>query len=130
MTWTAVLLVALGSAIGGVARYGVGEWMAFHCGTDFPWGTLAVNIAGSFLIGLAYGLSEEAWVRNLIGVGILGGFTTFSSFSWQTLCLMQEGRAAYALTNVAGSFAGCLVAVWLGWWLAQALRPAFGITSA
>ncbi|MBA2480338.1 MAG: fluoride efflux transporter CrcB [Planctomycetes bacterium] len=129
MTWTAVLLVALGSAIGGVARFALGEWWAFRAETGFPWATIVINVSGSFLIGLAFGLSERAWVRQFVAVGLLGGYTTFSSFSLQTLQLVHEQRFGAACANVGVSVACCLIAVWLGYALAKLIAPQ-ALTSA
>jgi fluoride exporter len=120
------LQVALGSALGGVCRFALSGAFELRLGTGFPWGTIAVNVIGSFCIGLAFGLSEREWVRHFIGVGVLGGFTTFSSFSWQTLSLIQQDRLGPACVNVAGSVVLCLCAVWAGYALARALRPAGG----
>ena len=101
----ASLHVALGGAIGSVLRYQVGRWMTYWLGpqavTQFPWATLAVNAAGSVLMGLLAGWllrhgpgGEE--LRLLLGVGVLGGFTTFSAFSLEMVMLMQRGQFAYA----------------------------------
>ncbi len=125
------LLVALGSAVGGVVRYGCGVVIASRFTPTFPWATLFVNVSGSLLIGLLAALTqpEGRWgesplLRDLLMVGVLGGYTTFSSFSLQTLILMREGRLAAALTNVGASVVLCLLGVWLGYLLASALRPA------
>jgi len=119
-----ILLVALGSALGGVARFLMQYAFASWVGLSFPWGTLCVNALGCFAIGLTYGLTEHSLARHFIGVGILGGFTTFSSFSFETLALMQNERPGAALAYVGLSVGVCLVVVWLGWLLAQTLRPA------
>jgi CrcB protein len=113
--WTPLLLVAAGGALGSVARYlaslAVNRW----AGAPFPWGTLFVNIAGSFLIGLAMvwvmkaGEAREN-VRLLLVTGVMGGFTTFSSFSWETWRLIEDGRVAAAGLNVLLSVAACLLA--------------------
>jgi len=118
-----ILLVALGSAIGGVSRFLLQTAFATWVGLSFPWGTLSVNALGCFAIGLTYGLTEHTLARHFIGVGILGGFTTFSSFSFETLSLMQNERPGAALGYVGLSVGVCLVVVWLGWLLAQAIRP-------
>jgi CrcB protein len=113
------LWVAVGGAIGSVARYGVGQWTSSVLGDAFPWGTLIVNVVGSFIIGAVTalaasdGLSDN--MRLFIAVGICGGFTTFSAFSMQTLALMQTGAFAHAAMNITGSVALCLIAVWLGY---------------
>ncbi len=122
------LVVALGSAAGGVARYGVGLWAARAWGVAFPWGTLLINVTGSFIISLfgtltvAHGPlpASTAW-RSFVMVGFCGGFTTFSSFSLQTLELLQAGETGAAAFYVAGSVAFCLLGVFLGHWLAARL---------
>lgn len=125
----AYVLVALGSAIGGVARYWCSGWITARAGAAFPWGTLSVNVAGSFLIGVLGALSESdaRWsvdsnARQLLMVGVLGGFTTFSAFSLQTLLLLRDGQWLYAAANVASSVCSCLIAVWLGFMVVHQLR--------
>ena len=111
------LWVALGSALGGLARYWVGAWVQAVAGAAFPWGTLLINVVGSFVIGLvAAGIAERGWavpavdLRAFVMVGVCGGFTTFSSFSLQTLELLNAGRVAAALAYIGGSVVLCLVA--------------------
>jgi CrcB protein len=113
--------VALGGALGSVARYACSGLAVRWLGAGFPWGTLFVNVAGSFLIGvlaafvIADGrpaLGPDA--RAFFMVGILGGFTTFSSFSLETLNLARDGALGAAAANVLLSLVSCLVAVWLG----------------
>lgn len=123
------LLVALGSALGGVARYGVSGMVARWFGETFPWGTLLVNVVGSFAIGLfaTFTSTEGRWLvppatRTFFMIGILGGFTTFSSFSLQTLNLARDGEWLYAGLNILGSVALCLIFVWLGHLLATHLN--------
>jgi fluoride exporter len=115
------LWVMVGSALGGGARYWCSGFAARHFGETFPWGTLIVNIAGSFVIGFFATLtgpdgrlvaSTEA--RLFVMVGICGGYTTFSAFSLQTLDLMREGEMLRASGNIVLSLVLCLVAVWLG----------------
>src|SRR3712207_5312828 len=90
-----VLYIALGGAIGAAARYLAGLWIAARLGTSFPWGTFFVNVTGSFLIGivlvLVVGGTLPAGARLFFAVGILGGYTTFSSFSYETLQLLAGG---------------------------------------
>jgi len=120
-----LLIIALGSALGGVGRYWVSGFVAARVGETFPWGTLVVNVVGSALIGglaafgdsARMGLPPEA--RLFLMVGVLGGFTTFSSFSLQTLRLLQDGDWARAGGNVLLSVAVCLVAVAVGYRLAR-----------
>lgn len=113
--------VAIGAAVGGVARYGLSGLIARSFGETFPWGTLVVNVAGSFLIGLVAVVTGPdgrllvgTTARQFMMVGVLGGFTTFSSFSLQTLTLIQDGEWLYAAGNVFSSVLFCLAAVWLG----------------
>lgn len=121
-TW---LAVAVGGAAGSLARWQLSVWMR---GTwpAFPWGTLTVNVLGSFAIGAlwAYGMSKPLpdWLRLGLMSGLLGGFTTYSAFSLDTLELWRSGAAA-ALANVAANVVLSLAACALGAWL---LRPAAG----
>ncbi len=115
------LWIALGSAIGGVARYASYGAVQRLLGPTFPWGTLAVNLVGCGFIGFfATITSPEGRLlvgttqRQFVMVGLCGGFTTFSSFSLETLNLARDGEWLRASANVAGSVVGCLVAVWLG----------------
>ena len=115
------LWVALGSAVGGIARYGISGVVARGIGETFPWGTLVVNVSGCFVIGvfaaaIAPGgaLAGSLTVRQLVLVGLCGGYTTFSSFSLQTLTLAQDGEWLWAAGNVIISVVLCLLAVWLG----------------
>jgi protein CrcB len=117
----AYLWVAIGSAIGGVARYGFGLAASRAWGDDFPWGTVAINIIGSFIIGFAGTLTApegalpgSANLRLFILVGLCGGFTTFSSFSLQTFSLARDGNWPGAAGNIAVSVVACLLAVTLG----------------
>ena len=115
------LWVAAGSALGGMARYWCSGFVAERAGEAFPWGTLIINVLGSFVIGLFGGLTGPDGrflvspdVRIFVMVGLCGGYTTFSSFSLQTLTLMQDGEWAWAGANVVLSVVLCLLAVWLG----------------
>lgn len=111
-----MLWIALGGAAGSVGRALIGLALAGR----FPWATLAVNVAGSLLIGwlmARFGATEPAQsarLLNLLAVGFCGGFTTFSTFSWQTLDQMLKGQWAAAAANVFLSVTLCLLAVWLG----------------
>ena len=119
--------VALGSSLGGIARYacpGLGvRWL----GEEFPWGTLFVNVSGSFLIGaLAVMIPFEGRIfgadaRALLMIGICGGFTTFSSFSLETLNLARNGEWLSAAGYTLGSVALCLAAVWIGYFSAATI---------
>ena len=114
-------LVALGSAIGGTLRYWLAAAVSEASASTFPWGTLVVNVTGSAVIGLFATLTSadgrlyvpSEW-RTFFMVGVCGGYTTFSSFSLQTLALAEGGEWLAAGMNVMGSVALCLVAVWLG----------------
>lgn len=122
--------IGLGSAMGGVARHWLSGVVASRYGAAFPWGTLLVNTTGSFLIGFLAALSAPEGGRLLLPltgrqflmIGILGGYTTFSSFSLQTLELAREGEWIASGGNMFLSVAGCLVAVWAGHVLGQALN--------
>jgi CrcB protein len=115
------LWVALGGAFGSMARYGCSGFAARFIGATFPWGTLMVNVAGSLIIGfLATLISPDGRLlaspdaRAFVMIGVLGGFTTFSSFSLETLNLARDGEWLWASANVVLSVALCLGAVWLG----------------
>ena len=110
-----LLLVAMGGALGAVARYGVGLGAARLFGVAFPWGTLAVNIVGGLAMGLLaarVGPEQEA-LRLALGVGVLGGFTTFSAFSLETVRLMEH-QPGLAMLYVAASVVLSVGACWLG----------------
>jgi CrcB protein len=116
-----VLWVALGGAIGSVLRYWCSGFMARSIGETFPWGTMLVNVTGSFLIGFIAVVTGPdgrlligTGARQFLMVGILGGYTTFSSLSLQTLALAQDGDWLRAGANVAGTVVLCLAGVWLG----------------
>jgi CrcB protein len=115
------LWIALGSAIGGAARYGCTDLTARWLGASFPWGTLIVNVSGSLLIGfLAALMSPDGRLfaapdaRAFLMIGILGGYTTFSSFSLETLSLARNGEWLFAFANILLSVVLCLAAVWVG----------------
>ena len=117
--------VALGGALGSVARYWMTNAVTALTGPLFPWGTIAINVIGSFVIGLvAYATVPVGAVpisfdiRAFILVGICGGYTTFSSFSLQTLELARSGHWLYAAANIVLSVVLCLIAVWAGYRLA------------
>ena len=124
-----ILLVGLGGALGSVARYLCSLGLSRWTGETFPWGTLCVNIVGSFIIGFYFILTAPSgrlvvspdW-RIFVTVGVCGGFTTFSSFSLQTLLLLRDGELLLASLNIFGSFTLCMAAVWLGVICANALN--------
>ena len=113
--------IGIGGALGSMARAWLALAVARLAGAQFPWGTILINILGSFVIGFFGTLTTNdsrfaapADLRAFVMVGICGGFTTFSSFSLQTLNLVRDGDMLRAGANVVGSVALCLVAVWLG----------------
>ncbi|MFZ9682618.1 MAG: fluoride efflux transporter CrcB [Cephaloticoccus sp.] len=114
------LLIAFGGALGSVVRYWLSTVVDTRLNSGFPWGTLGVNVTGCLLIGLLASLDAgdrllgSAQTRFFLMTGLCGGYTTFSSFSLQTLSLMKEGNWHLALTYVLGSVVLCLGAVWLG----------------
>ncbi|MDW8380679.1 MAG: fluoride efflux transporter CrcB [Verrucomicrobiota bacterium] len=121
--------IFLGGGLGALGRWWVSGWVATRVGETFPWGTLVVNVSGSMLAGFLAGLMlpEGRWwlpseVRQFLMLGICGGYTTFSSFSLQTLHLMQEREWLAAVGNVGLSVVACLTAVWLGYTLALWLQ--------
>ncbi len=123
------LVVAIGGALGSVARFWASGAIAQRFGETFPVGTLFVNISGSLLIGFFAALTAAdgrllvgPGVRQFFMIGVLGGYTTFSSFSLQTLALAREGEWLLAGANALASFALCLLAVWLGDYLGLLLN--------
>ncbi len=122
--------VAIGGALGTAARYFCSLALARWFGEVFPWGTLFVNVTGSFIIGFFFTLTATGgrllispdW-RIFVTVGFCGGFTTFSSFSLQTLALLRDGEWLLANLNAFGSLALCMASVWLGVFCATALNP-------
>jgi CrcB protein len=115
-TFTTYVQVALGGATGSVLRFWLGSVIGHKAGAPF-WGTLFVNVTGCFLIGLLGNLRENGpaeFDRYFLMVGVLGGYTTFSTFSLQTLELLQKGSATLALANITLSLVLCLLGVWLG----------------
>lgn len=114
-----IILVAVGGAVGSAMRYITSNWMAARFGTEFPMGTLLVNVAGCFLIGLFMALATERlsispYWRLLLVVGFLGGLTTFSSFSYETMRLLQEADIMQAFYNVGLNVLVGFLATWLG----------------
>ncbi len=113
--------IFVGSGLGGLARYALSGFIAHRFGETFPYGTLCVNVLGSFLIGFFATLTEPggrllagATARHFVMAGLLGGFTTYSSFSLQTLALAREGEWLRAGANAGGTFVLCFLSVWLG----------------
>lgn len=127
----AYLWIALGSALGGMARYWSGSFVGARLGTEFPWGTIFINILGSFVIGFFGTLSGPDGrllvgdnIRLFVMVGLCGGYTTFSAFSLQTLDLIRAGHLPAAAGNIALSVILCLIFVALGHFAATFLNQA------
>ena len=125
----AYLWIAVGSALGGVARFWCSGVAARFMGETFPWGTIIVNVVGCFIIGFFATITgpdgrvfSDTLARQFVMIGILDGYTTFSSFSIQTLNLVQDGEWWLAGANIAVSVVACLVAVWLGFVLAASIN--------
>ncbi len=119
-------VIAAGGALGAVMRFWVSSAVYAWLGRGFPWGTLSVNLLGSFIIGLAFVMLTErlmvgSEIRAFIMIGFLGAFTTFSSFSLETLALMQEGLLLKAAMNILISVVLCIIATWSGMLLARLL---------
>jgi CrcB protein len=117
-------LVLIGGIVGGVGRYAVSGFVGRRIGETFPWGTLVVNASGSFAIGLLAagidgGTGDSLWIA--AAAGILGSYTTVSSFSLQTLALTRDGEWPLAAFNILGSLAACLGAVFVGYVAGTAL---------
>ena len=126
--------IAVGGALGSVARFWLSGIVARQYGDTFPWGTLLVNISGSFIIGFFATLTgpEGRWMVNPNGrlffmVGVCGGYTTFSAFSLQTLNLMEDGKWVSAGAYAVLSVLLCLAGVWLGHFLAVNINTTKGI---
>ena len=121
---TEVLAVAVGGAIGALARYGVVNTAYATLGRDFPWGVLIANITGSFLLGVLgvlfvvkFNVAAE-WRAGIL-IGVLGAFTTFSTFSLDTLLMIEQGAIVKASANILGNLLLCLLFVWAGAMLAR-----------
>jgi fluoride exporter len=118
------LLVFAGGGMGAVARYWLSGLVYARFGTAFPYGTLVVNIVGCILIGFLMSLLEDRFlvypsVRIFLTIGILGGFTTFSSFSFETLTLFQDGQILYGTANIFVSIITCVGGAWIGFSLGK-----------
>lgn len=121
-----ILIIAIGGAVGAVARYGVSLWVGQRWGRGFPLGTFIVNVSGSFLIGLLMTLMAEKvlvdprW-RLLLVVGFLGAYTTFSTFEYETGALLKDGEWAYAMLNIIASVVAGFIALKLGEGIARSI---------
>jgi CrcB protein len=123
------LFIAAGGAFGSVMRYAVHGWVQRATNSNFPWGTLAVNVVGCAMIGFLAAAFEgprpiREEYRLAIIVGVLGGFTTFSTFGWETFSLASDRRFAFAVLNIMLSCGVGLLAVWAGYKISQSF---FGI---
>lgn len=119
-----LLWIALGGGLGSVARFLLSSLMNKQLGVDFPFGTLGVNVLGSFCIGIAYVYLVQLNMGNphykhLFMVGFLGAFTTFSTFSLDSIQLIESGKSLWAICYIGLSVMGCLLASLLGIWLAR-----------
>jgi CrcB protein len=117
------LVIFVGAGIGGLARYAVSLWVQSAVDTGFPWGTLLINVTGSFLLTLAYGLLESSaaapeW-RAFLGIGVIGGYTTFSTFTYETVRLFQDGEWDRASLYIFGSVVLSLAGAVLGFGLSS-----------
>lgn len=118
------LLISVGAVLGANARYLVGMWAVQRFGPGFPYGTFLVNVTGSFVLGFLLAALEgrlplPADLRFLLGVGFLGAYTTFSSYTVESLLLLRDGSAGMALLNILGNNAVGLAAAYLGFLLAR-----------
>lgn len=117
-----LFFVALGGAIGASLRFGSCALAARCFGAGFPYGTLLVNVIGAFIIGLlAGGATFHPLVRTGLIVGVLGGFTTFSSFSWDTLSLANDASGTHAMLNILANVTLAMLAVYAGVWVRNAI---------
>jgi CrcB protein len=123
-----LLVIGLGGALGAVSRYAASGWVQTLTGSFFPWGTVAVNVAGSLALGFVMvwlqSTTSSAELRDLVTVGFLGSFTTFSTFSYETVAMLRDGEWWRAGGYTAGSVVLGLIAVALGALLAAALGQA------
>jgi fluoride exporter len=123
---TLYVAISIGAVLGANTRFLVGGWVADRLGAAFPYGTLLINVSGSFLIGVVLTLVTEraigpSWVRPALAIGFLGSYTTFSTFSYETLQLVESGSFVAAGANIAISVVAALIGVYLGTTLARAL---------
>lgn len=116
-----IVLVAVGAAVGAPLRYVVDRLIQRRHNSVFPWGTLLVNVVGSFILGLLLSAAADGQVSDelvyLVGTGFCGALTTYSTMSYETLRLFDDGAWGYALTNVAVSLVAGVGAASLGWWI-------------
>jgi len=117
------LVISIGAVLGANTRYLLGGWIGEQASSSFPWGTFVINVTGSLAIGLVLGLAADRvmpwWWRPGVAIGFLGAYTTFSTFSYETLNLLQEGSYVAAAANMVGSVAIALIAVFAGVMIAR-----------
>ena len=123
-----VMMIALCGALGCLSRYWLSSWVYTLIGRDFPWGTLVVNVVGAFCIGFIMEFSIRSTLvspalRSGIAIGFLGGLTTFSTFSYETFRLLEDGDFLKASANVIASVLICLLLTWSGIMTARVLHP-------
>lgn len=126
MKLTDIAQVVIGAGIGGGLRYVLGGWMAERWGATFPWHTFVINISGAFLLGMLMALSVDrslvpSSMRLFLGVGILGGFTTFSTLSYESVALMEQGMLAQGAANMFGSAVVGILAAFAGLFVGRAI---------
>lgn len=126
-----VLWVAIAGALGALSRWGIGVWLGQRLGITFPWGTLAANLIGCFLIGIVMEATERAGFlpgafRLIIAVGFIGAFTTFSTFEFETFQLFRRGALLLAGINFAANILLGYLLLWAGAELAARLGPSLG----
>lgn len=119
------MLLAFGGALGANARYWLGGLVQSRLGSSFPWETMVVNGAGSLAIGVVMGLAlSKSWDPRwqlFLAIGVLGGFTTYSSFAFESVNLLADKSYDWAVLYVLGTPMLCVIAAWLGWVVARAL---------
>lgn len=125
--WDVLLAISAGGALGSLARWGVGELVPWS-GTDFPWATFIENVSGGFALGVLMVFVLDVWpphryVRPFLGVGLLGGYTTFSTYMLDARILLSEGQVLTAFAYLGGSLLAGLVAVWVGIASARLVTP-------
>ena len=123
-----IVAIALGGALGSVGRFLLAGWIGRQMGANFPWGTLAVNVIGGLAVGLLFELMAQSWsvspaIRAFLIVGVLGGFTTFSAFSLETVLLFERGELPAAMAYIVASVVLSVGAVWCGLRLMRLLLP-------
>jgi CrcB protein len=129
MTLQSLAGVAVAGAVGAASRYALHLWATRVWGERFPWGTLLINLLGCLLLGFVIELvwrtqSNSVWLRTFVPIGLLGGFTTFSTFSYETLRHVQDGHWGVVLLNILANVGFGLLATALGLWLARQIAAA------